>query len=330
MKFKILFLFVLTLCLNNLIFAQTEPQVTVTPESPRGYLVGPGDVITVKVLGEEQFDTVAAVDDDGNIEVPFFESPVPAQCRSERELRSDLSKLLSKYLKSPQMSVRVTERKSRPPATIYGEVRQQQQIVLNRKARLLELLSFAGGVTEKAGGMIQVFRTQAQMCSDVSAEDNWVADKADKSNVPSRLYSLASVRQGQEESNPVIYPGDIIVVQKASPVYVVGEVMALKEIPLTENGLSLTEAVAQAGGFSREAKTKEIKIRRLKANSREREIIAVNFDQIKKGQQKDVMLQPEDIVEVDKTKKSIGQTILELATGGARSFTSVLPQRILY
>lgn len=301
-----------------------------TPDIQRGYLLGPGDVITGKVLGEEQFDFVATIDEDGNIEVPFFDKPLMAQCRSERELRTEVTKLLAKYLRNPQISLRVTERKSRPPATIYGEVRQQQQVALMRKTRLLELLSFAGGVTEKAGGMIQVFRTQPPLCAEGSDVDKWVSTTDDGTDVPSRMYSLTSVKQGRDEANPEIFPGDIIVVQKASPVYIIGEVMALKEIPVTENGLSLTEAIAQAGGFSREAKTKDIKIRRLKANSKDREIIAVNYDLIKKGQQKDVMLEPEDIVEVDKSKKSVTQTILELVSGGARSFTQVLPQRVLY
>jgi polysaccharide biosynthesis/export protein len=314
-----------------LFFAPTVfAQETVPAAGLRGYLLGPGDVIEGKVLGEEQFNFTAAVDEDGNIEVPFFEKPVPAMCRSERDLRVEVTRLVARYIRNPQVSVRVTERKSRPPATIYGEVRQQQQVVLTRKARLLELLSFAGGVTEKAGGMIQVFRTQPPMCADAGEANEWKAETAEGLDVPSRMYSLSSLRQGKEESNPLIYPGDIVVVQKASPVYVIGEVMVLKEIPLSEKGLSLTEAIAQAGGFSREAKTKDIKIRRLRENSKDREVIAVNYDLIKKGQQKDVMLQPEDIVEVDKAKKGLGQTILEIATGGVRNFTNVLPQRVLY
>lgn len=326
MKKNGLWLIAVVICFFHTAFAQE----TIPAVNARGYLLGPGDVIEGKVLGEDQFNFTAAVDEDGNIEVPFFEKPVPAICRSERDLRVEVTKLVARYVRNPQVSVRVTERKSRPPATIYGEVRQQQQVVLTRKARLLELLSFAGGVTEKAGGMIQVFRTQPPLCADPAEAEEWKAETADGLDVPSRMYSLSSVKQGKEESNPLIYPGDIVVVQKASPVYVIGEVMVLKEIPLTENGLSLTEAIAQAGGFSREAKTKEIRIRRLKENSKDRELIAVNYDSIKKGQQKDVMLQPEDIVEVDKSKKSIGQTILEIATGSVRNFSQVLPQRVLY
>src|SRR6185295_8052430 len=109
------------------------------------------------------------------------------------------------------------------------------------------------------------------------------------------------------ESNPQIYPGDIIEVGKAPPVYVIGQVNVLKEITIGENGLSLAEAVSQAGGFSPRAKSKDIKIRRLKPNSRDREIIAVNYQLIKGGKQKDIMLQPEDIVEVDKEPKSIAE-----------------------
>ena len=328
MNIKVWLMLLLTISLLQVAFGQDE--ILVKPEPQRGYLVGPGDEITGKVLGEPQFDFVATIDEDGKFQVPFFDKPIEARCRTEKELRADVTQLLSKYLKAPQISVRVTARKSRPPATIYGEVRQPQQFELLRRARLLELLSFAGGVTDKAGGMVQVFRTQPLLCAETSEKNDWLAETNGGTEVPSRLYSLTSLRSGREEANPNIYPGDLIVVQKAAPVYVIGEVNVLKEIPLTENGLSLTEAIAQSGGFSREAKTKTVRIRRLKDNSKDREIITVNFDSIKKGDQKDIILAPYDIVEVDKSKKSIAQTILEIATGSARNFSQVLPQRVLY
>src|SRR5688500_10138795 len=196
-------------CASIGIFGQVKP---VDPETERGYLLGPGDEITTKVLGEEQFDFVATIDEDGRIEVPFFDKPIDAKCKSERELRTDITNLLKRYLKNPQASVRVTKRNSRPPVSIYGEVRQQQQVDLTRRAYLLELISFAGGETEKAGGMVQVFRTRSPICTDPAAERNWATTGLD---VPSRMYTLASLRQGREEANPEILPGDIIVVQKA-------------------------------------------------------------------------------------------------------------------
>lgn len=325
--------FVLSLILLfslNLFSQNISPNV----EVQKGYQIGPGDEITGKVLGESEFDFVATVDVDGKLEVPFFKEPVMAKCRSERELRSEIGLLLSKYLRNPQISVRVTERKSRPPATIYGEVRTPQQVVLLRKATLVELLAFSGGVTDEAGGLIQVFRTQTPLCSDNSDDSNWAADGVDSSDVPSRLYSLSNVKLGKEEANPIIYPGDVIVVQKASPVYITGEVVSPQGIYLKEGGLTLTEAIAKIGGVKREAKTKDIKIYRLKANSKDRDVIAANYDLIKKGEQSDVVLQPYDIVEVDKSKKSIGQTVLEMVLGAGRTaFSSVsggVGTRVLY
>ena len=331
MKMKFTLFLILLVGFLQTAFAQGA---AVSPDDKRGYLIGPGDVVTGKVLGEDDFNFVSTVDEDGRIQVPFFDEGVMAKCRSEKELRAEVVGLLSKYLRNPQITVQVTDRKSRPPVTVYGEVKQQQQIDLRREARLLELISFAGGVTDEAGGLIQVFRTRPALCSDATEENNWKADAEDKLDVPSRMYSLRSVKQGRDESNPVILPGDIIVVQRAAPIYFTGEVVQPTGVLLKDGGVSLLQAVAMVGGVKREAKTKDIRIYRLKADSKDREIISVNYDLIKKGEQKDVMLEPYDIVEVDKSKKSIGQIIFETVTGTARTAFSglggALPQRILY
>ncbi|MBA2619678.1 MAG: SLBB domain-containing protein, partial [Acidobacteria bacterium] len=302
-----------------------------------GYLVGPGDVISGKILGESQFDFIATIDEDGKFQVPFFEKSIMAKCRTEKELRSEVTQLLSKYLRSPLVSVSVTERRSTPPVVIYGEVRAPQQVALTRKARLLELLAFAGGVTEKSGGAIQVFHTQPPMCDETYEDGNkttatTAAKASDGEDIPFRIYSLDNVQKGSEQSNPQIYPGDVIVVKEALPVFVLGEVVATGKVPLPEGGLPLTQVLATVGGVRPEAKTKDIKIHRLRSGSKEqeRDIISVNYDLIRKGKQKDIMLSPYDIVEVGKAKKSIAQTILEIATGTARGVATQLPTRILY
>jgi polysaccharide biosynthesis/export protein len=294
------------------------------------YQIGPGDVIEGKVLGEPQFDFKTTVDEDGNIQVAFSEIPLMARCKSEKELKTDVTKLVSRYVRNPQVGVNVVERKSRPPAVVSGEVRLQAQIDLRRTTRLLELIAFSNGLTKDASGMIEVFHTQPPICADENEASYWKADLENIQDVPSRMYSYSSLKEGKDVSNPIIYPGDLIVVRKSPPVYVIGEVVALKEIGIPETGLSLMEAIAQAGGFNREAKTKEVTIQRLKPNSKEREFVKVNYDLIKNGKQKDLMLQPEDIVVVDKAKKSIAATIIDIATGSAQSFGNVLPQRIMY
>jgi protein involved in polysaccharide export with SLBB domain len=294
-------------------------QNPVVAETQKGYTLGPGDVVTGKVLGEPQFDFEATIDADGRIEIPFVEKPLLAKCKTEGELRNEVTELLKKYLKSPQVSLRATQRNSRPPVSIYGEVKAQGKFDLTRRVYLLELIAYSGGETEKSGGMVQIFRPRPPVCAEPGQAD-WGPTAADGSNVPSKLYSLASLRQGREEANPEVLPGDIIVVGKAAPVYVTGEVAKPGEMNIPEGGLPLMQAIAMASGVSREAKTKEIKIYRRKPGSSQPEVIAANYDQIRKGQQKDLMLEPFDIVEVGKAGMSFGELLKGIITG--------LPNRI--
>jgi polysaccharide export outer membrane protein len=311
MRFRSLLLFTLFSAFVGGLTGQTPVPPS---DAQKGYLLGPGDEVTGKVLGESQFDFVATIDADGKIEVPFVDKPIVAKCKTERELRAEITELLKKYLKTPQVSVRVTKRDSRPPVSIYGEVNKQGQVDLTRRANLFELISFSGGVTEKNGGMIQIFRTRPPICAEPGQAD-WGPTTADSLNVPSRMYSLAALRQGREEANPEIFPGDVIVVQKAAPIYVTGEVNGPGEFNIPEGGLPLMQAVAMARGMTREAKIKDIKIYRRKPGSPQPQVISANYDLIRKGQQKEVMLEPFDIVEVGKANKSIGQIFMEMLTG---------------
>lgn len=280
-----------------------------------GYMIGPGDEITGKVLGETQFDFVSTVDEDGRIEVPFFAKPIDAKCRTERELRIEVTKLLTKYLKNPQLTIRVSKRDSRPPVSLFGEVKEQQKFQLSRSVKLLELISYAGGETEKSGGVVQVFRTLGPVCSTPDDPNRWTASSEGGSSVPMRQFSLAELRKGKIEANPEIIAGDIVVVQKASPVYVIGEVMRPGELVLPDGGLPLTQAIAMASGVSQQAKTKSIKIYRVKPGSSQPEVLAVNYDQIRKAVDRDIMLQPMDIVEVGKAPKGFMDYLIEFATG---------------
>jgi polysaccharide export outer membrane protein len=314
--------------------AVATPQVPVDMEKAKGYQIGPGDEITVKVVGEAEFDFAARVNEDGKVDVPFDDQPVDARCKTERQLRSDMKAVLAKYLRNPQFNLRVTDQNSRPPVTIYGEVMNPQPVKLMRKARLVELLATAGIKEDEAGGAVEVFRTQAPICAEDDKDANWGLLSTDPTDTPSRHYSLENIRTNKPESNPIIYPGDVIVVEKAAPVYITGEVNSSQGIYLKEGGTSLTEAIAKVGGVRETAKTKDIKIYRLKAESKDREIVAANLDEIKAGRQKDVMLQPYDIVQVDKAKDGIGKTLLSMAIGAGRSMVGTITTgagyRVLY
>ncbi len=309
---------------ENSVAVVQNPVVTGTrPDgaSVRGYMFGPGDEITGKVGFEPEYSFVAIVDENGRIEVPFSTTPVTVQCKTEGEVRSELTDLLKIYLKSPQLSLQTTKR-SRATTSIYGAVPNAARIELTRRATLMELIVAAGGVTESASGSVQVFRIQAPPCVPEGDANRWKPESGDANEIPSRVYSLSALNLGNEESNPVILPGDIIHVQKAAPAYITGEVIAPQGIFLKESGTTLQEAIGMISGTTQTAKTKEIKIFRLKPGSnptsKDREVLVANLDLIKRGQEKDILLQPYDIVQVDKTKKSLGLLILEIAIGAGK------------
>jgi polysaccharide export outer membrane protein len=323
MKLKVSVLFALAFLLSQISFAQTTvvrniplaPSTTAQADGKRGYLIGPGDVLMITVVGEKDLEVSAVtVDEDGKIEVPFSKEPVSAKCRTEKELRVDIAKLLNAYgLRNPQAAVYVKERNSRPPVTLFGEVKSPQRIILTRKATLQDLLAFSGGATEKASGMIQITRTQPVLCAE-DEDDDWKTFSNDGTNFPSKLYSSNSLK----EVNPTIHPGDIIDVLKAPPVYIIGEVIRPSEVVMPEGGLPLMQAIAMASGTTRQAKIKEVKVYRRKQDSVQSEVIVVDYAAIKKGKQKDIMLEPLDIVEIGKSKKSVWDVAFEIATGTAR------------
>lgn len=85
-------------------------------------------------------------------------------CHTEKDIQKAIAKAYSKYLKGPKVSVRVTERRSRPPAVVFGAVRAPTRIQMMRRDRLHEVLVAAGGVTLSASGKIQIVHTEREMC----------------------------------------------------------------------------------------------------------------------------------------------------------------------
>src|ERR1043166_8595580 len=129
------------------------------------YLVGPGDILDVRVFGQPDLNSTVEIDDEGNISsLPFLEEPIPAMCRNEKDIQKSIAKAYSRYIKNPRVSVLVKERRSRPPAVVFGAVRAPTRIQMMRRARLHEVLVAAGGVTLSASGKIQIVHTEREMC----------------------------------------------------------------------------------------------------------------------------------------------------------------------
>jgi len=297
--------------------SQAFSQPSIDTQGIRNYLLGPGDVLDVRVLFQSDLNAMAEVDSDGNISsLPFLESPIPAKCRNEKEVQKDIAKAFAKYLKNPQVSVRIAEKKSRPPATVTGAVRQPTRVIMLRRVRLNELIAAAEGFTERASGTIQVLHTEPLMCPQPGEEAE--AAPIDGTKIPFQIVKLSELKTGKVEANPIIRPGDYVMVTEAEPVYVTGSVIAPQGVFLRDQ-LTLSRALAMVGGVRKEAKISDVRIYRQKPGATNQEIIRVDYGAIKKNQKPDFFLQAFDVIEVPEaglfSPSRIGQTLMSAASG---------------
>ena len=329
MKFKAFTLLCAFVWFAPAMSAQEHPQnppvsaqpATVDNQGIGKYLLGPGDVLDVKVFGQQELWAMVDVDSDGNISsLPFIETPIRAKCRTEKEVQRDITLAYTRLLKAPQVSVRIVERKSRQPVAVWGAVRQPTRIPLVRKVRLNEIVAASGGITERASGTIQILHTEPLMCPGPGEEVEAAA--IDGTSVPIQIVKIADLKVGKREANPLIRPGDYIIVTEAEPIYITGSVVAPQGV-YARDQLTLTIALAMVGGVKKEARTSEISIHRLKPGSTDRETIKVDLTDIQKNRRPDVPLQAFDWVEVPEAgildRGRLGPRILELLTRGALS-----------
>jgi len=344
-KQSLLLVIAFVCALAGSVYAQESQsqQTSAPPPSPsmdiqgtKTYLLGPGDVVDIRVFGQPDLSSSAQVDSDGNLSaLPFLEMPIRAKCRTDKDVQKDITVAYAKFINNPQVSVRISEKNSRQPATVFGAVRQATRVEMKRKVRLNELMAVSGGFTERAAGTIQILHTEPLMCPEAGEEAE--AAPIDGTRIPLQVVTISDLRSGKQEANPVIRPGDYVLVTEAEPVYITGAVLSPGGIYLRD-GLTLSRALAMVGGARKEAKLNDVKIYRQIPGSTKQDIIHVDVAAIRKNASADFVLQPYDTIEVGESSmfssQRIGQTLVGALTGtitGASSSTGTyLPMRVMY
>jgi len=313
------------------------PDSSIDNQGLRKYLIGPGDVLDVRVFGQSELSSTVEVDNQGNItSLPFLETPIRAQCRVERDVAKDIATAYSKYVNNPQVSLRIAERRSRQPATINGAVRNPMRVEMLRRARLHELVATAGGITERASGTIQIIHTEPEMCpepGEVVQQKVAIKPEASLEEAQLEVYKITDMRMGKEEADPFIRPGDVVIVSEGEPVYVTGAVVAPQGLYMKDQ-LTLARAVAMVGGPTKFARTGEVHILRQTPGQAGQEDIKVNYEAIRKGHEKDVLLKPYDIIDIRESgplsKGRWVQTLVGAAQNTVSVFSNTLSYKVLY
>jgi polysaccharide export outer membrane protein len=296
--------------------AQPAPATGASAQSQR-YRIGAGDVLDIRILNRPQLSREAVrVEGDGMIRMPLIDGEIPAACKSEGELADDITRRYLKYYRNPHVDVFVKEYHAREVALI-GAVNEQGRYQMQRRLRLLDLLSFAKGPSEKAGQTINIVRAPR---TDVCENDGESATP-DGAFISLRLNDTL---RGEAKANPYVQSGDIITIPEAEQVYVVGNVYSPKALALREP-ISVSRAIAMAGGPLRDSKTDKIHIVRQERNGEKSELY-VNLGAIARKRAEDVMLQPNDIVEVS---ESSGKSLVRSLLGAVAPSMGQLPVRVI-
>lgn len=219
---------------------------TPTKEYYKQYLVGPRDVLSITVWEHPELTIPAGefrsaeaagniVGEDGNIFYPYA-GVVKAAGRTVEQIRSELTRKLSRYIERVQLDVRVASYRSQR-VYVVGEVDKPGiQLVKDIPLTVLEAINSAGGVTENSD------RRNITLTRD---------DKTFSINL------LALYEGGDTSQNVMLKHGDVLNVpdRQFNKVFVLGDTSGSgtgsarsRSIFMNKGRMTLTEAISEGGG----------------------------------------------------------------------------------
>src|SRR2546426_1055060 len=116
--------------------------------APDAYRIGPEDMLQISVWKNDAMSRAVLVRPDGKISLPLL-NDVQAAGLTAIELKEVLTKRLTDYMPSPEVSVIVTDVRSLK-VSVMGEVARPGRYELKSWATVLDVLAMAGGLTQYA------------------------------------------------------------------------------------------------------------------------------------------------------------------------------------
>ena len=336
---QVIFLLSLIFCFQILTWAQSNSTPSqdlptnvvavvvptkVAPISDNSYRIGIGDLIDIRVLNHPEISKETRVEGRGTIRIPYV-GELLASCLTESQLSQIITEKFRKWIKEPYVDVFIEEYSSQPVAVI-GAVEKPGRFQLQRRVRLIELLTYAGGPKlDKAGHTLHLIRSgEKDLCStDNVSQVSATSDEA----VPQLLsFKLKDLLMGSTDANLYVQPGDIISLPEADQIFVTGFVTKPGAFPLNTK-ITLTQAIGMAGGYMPEASKKKVRLIRQAANSNARMEQLINVEDIEKRKIDDIVLQANDLIEVP---NSAGKVLLRALLNTAPSgLVNSLPLAII-
>jgi polysaccharide export outer membrane protein len=322
--------------------------LTVAANSAQDYLLGPGDIISVSVYEVPGLSNAElTLDADGSVLLPFL-NEVNLLGLTAREARVKIAALYEvSHLNNPQVAVSVKSYKSQL-VYVFGAVAKPGSYSLSGATRVMDILSMVGGITDRAITKAVIRRPTGYQGTDKKVVDTppgrVVTDssgRTESSALPPVSYQTIEIDlnqlllEGSMDLNVPVLGGDIITVPEHPQqfVFVLGDVTRGGAFEIRKNEqLTLQRALALSGGFLPTAKPSKTLIIRPKGELGQSEQIPINAADIFKGKEKDVLLQPNDMILVPgSASKTLGRSALSNVVGSIAGMVgSLLWYGIIY
>src|SRR5216683_7656150 len=256
------------------------------------YLLGPDDLL--EISGPELSDMAnksARIDGEGDIQVPLV-GRIHVSGLTVQQSERELNKVLSTYIRHPQVVVSVTELRSLPVSILGARNTPGVHQVQGHKT-LLEMLSLAGGIRSDAGYSIRITRQVEWGCIPLPGT---ALDASGRFSVAE--VNLKKIMEAKNpEENIQIFPHDVISVPKAEMVYVIGEVKRSGGFVLGEHqSISVLQALSLAEGLNGTAETRQPRILGRRGDADQGEEREVDVKEVPTGKNPAAALQGDDIL----------------------------------
>jgi len=246
------------------------------PAQNESLLIGPGDLLHLQVYDTPEMEQRARVTDAGTIPFSFLGSVSVSGMTPEQAAGQIQHRLVAAgVMLHPQVTVRV-EAYATQNVSVMGQVQKPGIYEVDTTRKVVEVLALAGGLTDLADRHITIQRFGP------------AKQKVD--------YYYSNAAQTALAGDPMVYPGDTVIVAKVAVVYVLGDVSKPGGYPMSTNNSRMTvlQAIALAGYANHTAAVGKSRLVRETATGVEE--IDLELSAIQKGKRPDVALLPDDVV----------------------------------
>lgn len=280
--------------------------MSVKVDKDADYVIGADDILEIEVFQADELRKTVRVTPQGYISLPLT-GEIRAKDLTPVQLEKEISGRLEKYLQEPRVSVTVKEYKAQR-IVVIGAVQKADMFVVTGQKYLLDMLIMAGGLSGNA-----------EICYILRPKANDQNKAPETEIITVNLTQL--VEKGDFSLNVPVFNGDVINVPKNGIAFIDGEVNRPGPYPVTSK-MTLREAIITAGGLRYEADASDVKILRDQGSGK-REIIPLNYGDIRDGKSNDVAIKEKDIIVVGTSGfKSFVSTFFRFLSGGVSTSSS--------